>query len=233
LIVFLEKTDFRIRTMKQVVLNVKTRDALGSAAVKRLRREGQIPAVLYGESGVHHVQVGAEAFFAAWRKMAGRATLLELHMDGAEESTFTILKDYQRNARTDRFEHLDLLEVVRGKDMEADIPVVTKGTAFGVKNQQGVLEINAHELNVRCRPRDLPEEILIDVTTLKVGDSLHVEDLPPIEGVTFNDPSDLVVVSCVGASGGKSGDEEEEESVEERSGAAETEESREKAETTA
>ena len=200
--------------MKQVALNVKTREAIGSTAVKRLRNEGQIPAVLYGESGVHHLQVDGDAFFAAWRKMAGRAALLELHTDGADESTFAIIREYQRNARTDKFEHVDLLEVVRGKDMEANIPVATIGTSFGVKNQQGVIEIQTHELGVRCRPSALPEEIDVDVTAMKVGDSLRVEDLPAIEGVIFIDHADLVVVSCVGASGGKSGDEETEDEAE-------------------
>lgn len=197
--------------MKQVALNVKTRDSVGSTAVKRLRAAGLIPAVIYGESGVHHLQVAADEFSMAWRKIGGRATLLELHTDGAEDSTFAIIKDYQRNPRTDRFEHIDLLEIVRGKEMEADIPVHPIGTAFGVKNQQGVLEVHAHELGVRCRPRSLPEHIEVDVSALKVGDSLKVAELPAIEGVTYTDDADLVVVSCVGASGGKSGDEETEE----------------------
>lgn len=200
--------------MKQVALNVKSRDAVGSTAVKRLRAAGQIPAVIYGESGVHPLQVDADAFSLAWRKIAGRAALLELHTDGAEESTFAIIKEYQRNPRNDRFEHIDLLEIVRGKEMEAEIPVQTVGSAYGVKNQQGVLEIHAHELAVRCRPRDLPEEIDVDVTAMKVGDSIKVGDLPAIEGVLLTNDKDIVVVSCVGASGGKSGNEDAEEEAE-------------------
>lgn len=208
---FLPKNTLSDRSiMKQVALNVKTRDAVGSSAVKRLRATGVIPAVIYGESGAHNLSVDADQFKLAWRKIAGSATLLELHLDGAEETTFAIIKDYQRNPRRDHFEHLDFQEVVRGKDMEADIPVHSKGVANGVKNQQGVLEINAHELTVRCRPRDLPEFIEVDVTALSVGDSLHVRDLPAVEGVKFVDDPDLVVVSCVGSSSGASGAVEEE-----------------------
>lgn len=208
LVVFLRKPDSRFHSMKQVELNVKTRDALGSTAVKRLRGAGEIPAVLYGENGVHHLQIEADAFSAAWRKIAGRASLLELHADGAEETTFAIIKEYQRNPRTDRFEHIDFQEIVRGKDMEADIPVEMVGSAFGVKNQQGVLEIHAHELGVRCRPRVLPESIKVDVTSLKVGQSLRVRDLPAMDEIVFTSAADLVVVSCVGSSGGKGGEEE-------------------------
>lgn len=196
--------------MKQVALNVKSREAVGTAAVKRLRAAGQIPAVIYGESGVHSLSVDSVQFKQAWRKIAGSAALLELHLDGAEESTFAIIKEYQRDPRRDTFEHIDFLEIVRGKDMEAEIPVHTKGTANGVKNQQGVLEVHAHELTVRCRPRDLPEFIEVDVTALSVGDSLHVRDLPAIEGVTFTDDADIVVAACVGSSAGASGASEEE-----------------------
>jgi large subunit ribosomal protein L25 len=211
---FLPKNTFPDRSiMKQVALNVKSREAIGSSAAKRLRATGQIPAVIYGESGAHNLSVDADQFKLAWRKIAGSATLIELHLDGAEDTTFAIIKDYQRDPMRDNFEHIDFQEIVRGKDMEADIPVHSKGVANGVRNQQGVLEINAHELTVRCRPRDLPEFIEVDVTKLSVGDSLHVRDLPAIEGVTFVDDADLVVVSCVGSSSGASGassDEEEE-----------------------
>lgn len=190
--------------MKQVSLNVKTRDAVGSSSAKRLRAAGKIPAVIYGESGAHSLTVESEQFKQAWRKIAGGAALIELHLDGAEESSFAVIKDVQRHPRRDTFEHIDFQEVVRGKDMELDIPVHTKGIAFGVKNQQGVVEINANELRVRCRPRDLPEFIEVDVSALKVGESIHVSDLPKIEGVTLVE-NDLVVVSCVGSSAGASG----------------------------
>lgn len=196
---------FPFSTMKQVALNVKTRDAIGSSAVKRLRAAGQIPAVIYGESGAHPLVVDGTQFAQAWRTMAGSVSLIELHLDGAEETTFAIIKELQRDPRRDVFNHIDFFEIVRGKDMEAEIPVHTRGTAFGVKNEQGVVEINAHELTVRCRPRSLPEFIEVDVSALKVGESLHVRDLPAIEGVTFVTDEDLVVVSCVGSSAGASG----------------------------
>lgn len=196
--------------MKQVVLNVKTRSALGSSAVKRLRDSGQIPAVLYGESGVSHLEIDAVAFGSAWRSIGGRASLVELHADGEDEGTFAIIKDTQRHSTKDNFLHVDFLEIVRGQDMEAAIPVMTEGIAYGVKNEQGVVEINAHEVTVRCRPKDLPEAIVVDVTDLKVGDSVHLAQLAQMEGVTFIEDEELVLVSCVGSSGGKSGLTDEE-----------------------
>lgn len=200
--------------MKQVSLNVKTRTVVGSSAAKRLRNAGQIPSVIYGESGTQSLTVDSEQFAQVWRRIGGGTSLLELNIDGAEETTFAVIKAFQRDPRRDNFKHVDFQEVVRGKDMEIEIPVHTRGVAYGVKNQQGVVEINADELRVRCRPRDLPEFIEVDVTALKVGDSLHVGNLPAIEGVTFIDPDDLVVVSCVGSSSGASGASAEEEAAE-------------------
>ena len=211
--------------MKQVVLNVKTHSALGSSAVKRLRDAGQIPAVIYGESGVSHLEIDAVAFGNAWRSIGGRASLVELHADGDKEGTFAIIKGTQRHSTKDNFLHVDFLEIVRGKDMEAAIPVITQGIAYGVKNEQGVVEINAHEVPVRCRPKSLPEAIVVDVTDLKVGDSVHLGQLAAIDGVTFMEDEELVLVSCVASSGGKSGltDEEIAEAEEaEAAAAAET-----------
>ena len=89
-----------------------------------------------------------------------------------------------------------------------------KGTAYGVKNQGGVLEIVAHELEVRCLPRNLPKELLVDVSELKVHDSLHVSDLKAPEGVVILNPGDEVVVSCAVAAKIESADSEGGESDE-------------------
>lgn len=198
--------------MKQVKLVVETRDSQGSGAAKRLRNEGKLPAVFYGESGVRHLQLNHHDFAMAWRNIVGSAALIELRQSGNEEAdpVFAIIKDVQRNARTDEFLHIDFLEIVRGREMEAEIPVKTRGVAHGVKNQGGVLAINLDTMNVRCRPRHLPEMILVDVTKLAIADSIHVRDLEAPEGVAFLDDPDLVVVACTGASGLGGGEEKEE-----------------------
>lgn len=201
-------------SMKQVSLNVKSRTEKGRNASKRLRGAGSIPAVIYGESGVRDLSVSQKEFSLAWRSVVGRAALIELHLDGAEESTFAIIQETQRNPRTDAFQHIDFKEVVRGKDMEAEIPVIAKGVSPGVKNG-GILEFHAETLTVRCRPRDLPEAIAVDVTQMQIGDSLHVRDLPAAEGLTILSDDDLVVVACVGSSGGASAAADESDDEEE------------------
>jgi large subunit ribosomal protein L25 len=198
--------------MKQIPLKSKTREGSGRTASRQNRQNGEIPAVIYGESGVRHLIIDAHEFMMAHRKFSGSAALIELQPEEGE-STFAVIQEIQRNTRTDAFLHIDFREIVRGKDMEADIPVKTQGTADGVRNFGGVLEVNAHHIRVRCRPRNLPEFILIDVTKLGIGDSIHLSDLQSAEGVTYLGDDDLVLASCVGASGGSGGTEETEEAA--------------------
>lgn len=213
--------------MKLVRLPVEDRpeEQLGRIGSRRLRRAGKIPAVMYGENGLRHLTIEKPVWNRIWKQIAGGTALLELDFSDGEErpegaseeegkTVFSIIKEYQRDPLTESFEHIDLLEVVRGKDMEATIPVRTHGEAFGVRNQAGIIEVNLHEIEVRCRPRNLPEVIEVDVTELHVGQSYHVSELTAPEGVTFLSDGDLVVVTCSGAqkeeAGAGAGEEEEE-----------------------
>ncbi|MCC5834690.1 MAG: 50S ribosomal protein L25 [Opitutales bacterium] len=190
--------------MKQINLNSKVREGLGRSESRKLRKQGLIPSVIYGESGVRHLTIKNTEFLSAWKEIAGRAALLELKTEGDDEAHFAIIQEAQRNPVTDAFEHIDFKEVVRGRDMEASIPVHTFGVPHGVKNYGGVLEVNLDEIQVRCRPRDLPELIEVDVSKLEIGKSIHLSEIAVPEGVTFLDDEDLVVASCVGASSGAS-----------------------------
>lgn len=191
--------------MKQITLTTIPREKLGRSASRSMRQDGIIPAVIYGESGSRNLAIKAHEFAMSYRTFAGSAALIELKSEGADEATYAIIQELQRNPRTDSFEHIDFKEIVRGKDMEADIPVRPKGIADGVRNYGGVLEVNAHALRVRCRPRNLPEAIVIDVSGLAIGKSIHLSEVEAPEGVTILADPHLVVISCVGSSGGASG----------------------------
>jgi large subunit ribosomal protein L25 len=199
--------------MKQITLKTTLREEIGRTASKHLRQSGVIPAVIYGESGIRNLSIDAHEFAMAYRKIVGTAALIELSIEGEDETQFAIIQELQRNTRTDAYLHIDFKEIVRGQEMEADIPVHTFGNADGVKNYGGVLEVSTQSLRVRCRPRALPEEIKVDVTELAIGKSIHLSEIEAPEGVTFLDDLELVVVACGGASGGASGAESEEEEV--------------------
>ncbi len=182
--------------MKQVTLNVSSRDAIGRVASRRLRAEGNIPAVIYGESGVRHLSVARSDFRRLWKEIAGRTALVEL-IDG-ENKMLSIIQDTQRDPRSDSFEHIDFKEIQRGKEMIADVAIRVVGASYGVRNEGAIQETQIHEVRVRCRPRHLPEVIEVDVTELRLGDVVHVRDLPALEGVTYLDDPDIPVVAIAG-----------------------------------
>jgi large subunit ribosomal protein L25 len=201
--------------MKQITIKTTNRTELGRSASKHMRAGGSIPAVIYGESGSRNLAVDAHDFAMAYRKFSGSAALIELKYEEGDEAHYAIIQELQRNPRNDAFVHIDFKEIVRGKDMEADIPVHTRGTADGVRNYGGVLEIGTHTVRVRCRPRNLPESILVDVTKLGIGNVIHLSEIEAPEGVTFLDDPEMVLIGCVGASSGAAAEEEEGEAAEE------------------
>src|SRR5271157_2930975 len=98
---------------------------------------------------------------------------------------------------TDRYLHVDLHEVKADEKMEINVPVHMSGESTGVKNEAGVLEVASHTLRIRCLPKDLPAFIDVDVTELRVGQTIHISELKPIAGVVFMGDKSQPVVSCV------------------------------------
>jgi len=184
--------------MKQLKLNIQTRDTSGTAASKRLRSTGRVPAVIYGESGSRLLTVGEIELRDLLKKTQGSTALLELGEDGVEEAHYAILKDIQRDTISGNFLHVDLQEIVRGKPMTADVALHLVGDCAGVK-LGGVLDQQVHEVTVRCRPRYLPEFVEADVSALAVGERLHVSDIKTTEEVEVLSDASLVVASVVGA----------------------------------
>jgi large subunit ribosomal protein L25 len=182
--------------MKLLKLPVYARTKTGRGPARRLRSSSEIPAVIYGKSGVRHLTVKDPEFRLLMRAVAGTAALVEIS-DQAGLATLSLLQEIQRDARTDRFVHIDLKEVSPNEIMRAVVPVRVIGESIGVKLESGIIELSRHELHVKCLPKDLPDIISIDVTELHANDSIHVRDLKPIAGVTFADRADEVVVACV------------------------------------
>lgn len=184
--------------MKQINLNVANRAMVGGLTSNRYRKEGKIPAVIYGESGNKNLLLDERGFESIAKEVVGKAVLFEIHFDDGTESHFAVLKEVSRNSLTGRVMHVDFKEVVRGKPMNAVVPLHFVGEAEGVKNENGVIDINLHEVHVRCRPRDLPEFITVDISPMHVSETLFLGELKLPEGVEIHGShKDLPVVSCV------------------------------------
>jgi large subunit ribosomal protein L25 len=179
--------------MKQLTLNVTSRALHGRGPARRLRVDGSIPAIIYGKSGNQSVAVKQEAFRDLMRAKGNAASLINLDVDG--KKMLSLIKEFQRHPITQKFLHIDIMEIDPNSPMTAAIPVRAVGEAYGVKTDGGTLAIVSQTINVRCLPKDLPEFIEIDVTELKVNESIHVGEVKAPAGITFpGDPKRVVIV---------------------------------------
>lgn len=182
---------------QQYTLNVNARASTGRSASRRLRKVNQVPAILYGKhTSPVTLSVDGPEFTRLVKAIAGKAALIQLKRAGAGES-LSFLQEVQRDPITDRFLHVDLQEVKSDEKMEIRVRISLVGESFGVKNQSGVLETPSLQVRIRCLPKDLPPLIEVDVTELKVGETIHVGELKAIPGVEYLDDKSQPVVSCV------------------------------------
>jgi large subunit ribosomal protein L25 len=176
--------------MSQVVLSAKNRQGIGSREARRIRRDGRIPAVLYGRSGKPiALDLDAREFVNRVKNIS-ESTIVKVEIDGQAHDAF--VKDTQRNIINGNIIHVDFYEVESGTALRARVSVHIHGTPAGVR-EGGVLEFPLHEIEVECLPKDLPERIDVDVSELKVNQSLHVRDIVLGDGVRLISAADQVV----------------------------------------
>jgi len=184
--------------MNTITLKSHARAQTGRSASRRLRKINQIPAILYGKhTQPEKLAVDAPEFTQLLKKVAGRSLIIELQRPSGEGNALAFLQEVQRDPLTDRYLHVDFQEVKADEKFEVEVRVQITGEAHGVKIQNGVLEIAAHTVRVRCLPRDLPGGVVVDVTALKTGEAIKVSDLSPIPGVEFRDSPGQPVVACL------------------------------------
>jgi len=176
--------------MGKVVLSAKNRQESGSAASRRIRRSGRIPAVLYGRTG-NAIPLDLDALeFVRGTKNISESTIVKVEVDGKSYDAF--VKDAQRNIIDGNLLHVDFYEVESGRALRAKVSLHISGNPIGVR-EGGILEKPLHEIEVECLPKDLPERIEVDVSSLNVNQSLHVRDIPLGEGVRLVSAPDQVV----------------------------------------
>ena len=205
-------------------LLVQNREQHGSSFSKKLRAGGRIPAVFYGKDTLKHYTIEDSQFRTLMRKSGGSLSLIELVEDSGEKE-LALLKDMQIDSVKDSILHLDFVHVTRGQSLETGVPLVLVGESPGVKNMGGIIELHQSEILIRCRPSLLPKSLELDISTLELGGSLQIKDIPHIEGVEFVADADSNVVTCVGSASGRAGAGEEEDLTEESEEAEESGES--------
>ena len=184
--------------MAEITLTAETGRPAGSRPSGRLRAEGKVPGVVYGH-GADPVPVAVQ-----WRDLrhalttdAGLNALIDLDIAG--ERQLTIVKELQRHPVRRTVIHVDFLRISRDEEISVEVPIVLEGEAEDVLRDDGTVEQVLHALTITAKPGAIPNEITIDVSGLRVGDTIRVGDLALPAGVTTDVDADESVVGAHGA----------------------------------
>ena len=162
----------------EAVLDAQTRDTFGKNEARRTRREGKVPAVLYGGAGggANPIAVSPKELLKILHSESGQNTLISLKLAGAPDAR-VLVKDFQLDPVTHHVLHADFYRVAMDKVLQVTIPVMVHGEPKGVKQQGGVLEFIRREIVVECLPADIPEHVDVDVSELTLHQGIRVRDI--------------------------------------------------------
>ncbi len=181
---------------KQVKLTAERRTALGRSAVRKLKTQGRVPAIIYGaKEKPEALQVSRRDINAMLSHAAGENILVELEIAGTNR--LALVQEVQHSPVGGDVLHIDFHAVSMDEMIEADVPLEPIGTPNGVKNFGGLLEQSLRSLAIECLPRDLPDVITVDVSALNIGDGIHVREITLPSGVTTRVQPDLTAFSVL------------------------------------
>jgi large subunit ribosomal protein L25 len=183
--------------MKSVPLKAFPRTQKRRGPVKQLRTNGRVPATIYGRQNTpQNLEVTAREISDLIHEHVSENLLVDLSIENdASAKRLALVQEIQHHPINGKVLHVDFHEVAENEKVTVQVPVETSGEAAGVKNNGGVLEHVLFKLKVRCLPKDLPEQILIDVTALEIGKSIHIGEIKAPEGVEILGEKKTTVVS--------------------------------------
>ena len=162
----------------EAILEAQTRESFGKNEARRTRREGKVPAVLYGGDGkaATPISVAPKALLKILHSEAGQNTLIALKLAGAGDAR-VLVKDFQLDPITHAVLHADFYRVAMDKLLQVTIPVVVHGEPKGVKQQGGLVEFIRRDIEIECLPADIPEHIDVDISELMLHEGVRVRDV--------------------------------------------------------
>ncbi len=189
----------------QFELIARVRARSGTNLVRRLRREGDVPAVLYGgDKGNVHIAINHDVLFHSLEKEEFHSAVIIINTDGNKEQA--ILRDVQRHPYKISILHADFQRVDEKKTLTMPLPIhfIGEQDCVGVKTSGGIISHLINDVEISCLPGDLPESIELDITHLDLNESLHLSDIKLPEGVSIttlmhdeNNEHDYAVVSVL------------------------------------
>ena len=183
--------------MKSVPLKAFPRTQKRRGQVKQLRSNGRVPATIYGRQGApQNLEINTREISDLIHEHLSENLLVDLAIENdARAKRLALVQEVQHHPIDGKVLHVDFHEVAENEKVIVNVPVETTGEAAGVKNNGGVLEHVLFKLKVRCLPKDLPEQITVDVTALEINKTIHIGEITPPAGVEIIGNKKLPVVS--------------------------------------
>ena len=181
---------------QKVTLDAETREDFGKNAMRRIRSQGRIPAVVYGIDMDESISVTLDTkeFATLIHHHNIDTTLVLLEVKGAKKASERILiREVQKHPFKEEILHADLMAVSKGHKLTIEVPLVLEGNPIGVKQHSGVMQQVMHTLSISVLPSKIPDHITIEIDHLEIGDSIQVEQLPEGDYEILADPSSTIV----------------------------------------
>jgi large subunit ribosomal protein L25 len=180
--------------MATTPLSAAGRSDVGKGVARKLRAAGRTPGVIYGHAREpRSLSLDTHEFELMLEKVAYRTTVFELDLDGTKSNA--LIREIQRHPYKKEILHVDFQELVAGEKVTVNVPLAFVGASIGVK-EGGIIDQIMHDFSIRVDPMAIPSKIEVDITTLAIGKSLHVGDIPVPEGVEVLDDEDATVCTC-------------------------------------
>ncbi len=182
--------------MKSIEIEVTPRGEMTKNELGRFRNEGNVPAILYGKHIEKNIPLSFNAkIFSKILSTGGRSTILVFKSSDTKlNGTSALIKEVQRDAITDIFLNVDLVEIRKGEKITLSVPIVYVGEPAGAK-EGGVVDVQRRELKIECLPTDIPENITIDISSMNLNDVMHISDLKVADGIRVMDDKSFALIS--------------------------------------
>lgn len=185
--------------MEEITLEVKSRTDIGRGKARALRSQGVIPGIVYGEGRKSQaVEISRKTFLRLLRSQKGENVIIKLTVSSDDKKAKeipVIIKEMQHNPVSDEIIHIDFNQISLTKEIKVKVPIVAKGEPVGVKQDGGSLDHLLWDLEIECLPTEIPANIEVDVSNLKIGDTVHIKDLSVPKSIKVLHDPDLVVLS--------------------------------------
>ncbi len=183
--------------MITVELEVFKRESLGKQANKKYRKDGFVPAVIYGKNKENlNILIDPIKLKKLLKNEAGENTIIEMKLDKSDLKKNVLLKDAHLDTLTSDPLHLDFYEITDGVDVKVSSPLLFEGKPEGVKNG-GVIQTLSNEIKIKCLPTNIPNLIEINISDLNIGDTLRVKDIKPMDGIEILSNPESTIISIL------------------------------------